>query len=78
VNEDVDLAIRSEGGSEQVVAEISFVSSPKIIAGANYHHTARRAPNLPLPGAPTVRGLDLSSPQGLTPVVYLFGGEIES
>jgi hypothetical protein len=28
-NEDVDLAIRSEGGSEQVAAGISFVSSPK-------------------------------------------------
>jgi hypothetical protein len=25
----VDLAIRSEGGSEQVTAEISFMSSPK-------------------------------------------------
>jgi hypothetical protein len=28
-NEDVDLAIRSEGGSEHVAAEISFMSSPK-------------------------------------------------
>jgi hypothetical protein len=28
-NEDVDLAIRSEGGSEQVVVVISFMSSPK-------------------------------------------------
>jgi hypothetical protein len=28
-NEDVDLAIRSEGGSEQVVAVISFMSSLK-------------------------------------------------
>jgi hypothetical protein len=27
--EDVDLSIRSEGGSEQVAAEISFMSSPK-------------------------------------------------
>jgi hypothetical protein len=28
-NEDVDLAIRSESGNEQVVAVIPFVSSPK-------------------------------------------------
>jgi hypothetical protein len=28
-NRNVDLAIRSEGSSEQVAAEISFVSSPK-------------------------------------------------
>jgi hypothetical protein len=28
-NEDADLTIRSESGSEQVAAEISFVSSPK-------------------------------------------------
>jgi hypothetical protein len=28
-NKDVDLAIRLEGGSEQVAAEISFVSSSK-------------------------------------------------
>jgi hypothetical protein len=40
-----DLANRSEGGSEQVVAEISFVSSPKMIAGANCHHATRRAPD---------------------------------
>jgi hypothetical protein len=37
-NVDVDLAIRSEGSSEQVAVEISFMSSPKKIAGANYHH----------------------------------------
>jgi hypothetical protein len=29
LNEDVDLAIRSEGGGEQIAAKISFVSSPK-------------------------------------------------
>jgi hypothetical protein len=28
-SEDVDLAIRSEGGSEQIAVGISFVSSPK-------------------------------------------------
>jgi hypothetical protein len=28
-NEDVDFVIRSEGGSEQVAAVISFMSSPK-------------------------------------------------
>jgi hypothetical protein len=31
-SEDIDLTIRSEGGSEQVVAEISFMSSPERIA----------------------------------------------
>jgi hypothetical protein len=34
-NEEVDLATRSEGGSEQVAVEISFVSSSKMIAGVN-------------------------------------------
>jgi hypothetical protein len=46
-NEDVDLAIRSEGGSEQIAAEISFMPSRKIIAGANYHHATRRARDHP-------------------------------
>jgi hypothetical protein len=32
-NENVDLTIRSEGGSEQVAAEISFVSLPKMSPG---------------------------------------------
>jgi DNA repair exonuclease SbcCD ATPase subunit len=39
-NEDVDLAIRSESGGEQVAAEISFVLSLKMITGANFHHAA--------------------------------------
>jgi hypothetical protein len=42
-------------------------SSPKMIAGANYHRATRRAPNLPQPGTPTVRCLDLHSPQGCQP-----------
>jgi hypothetical protein len=46
-NKDVDLAIRSEGGGEQVATEISFLSSLKIIAGANCHHAARRTLNHP-------------------------------
>jgi hypothetical protein len=54
-NEDIDLSIRSKGSGEQVAAKISFVSSPKMIAGANCHDATRRAPNLPLPGALTVR-----------------------
>jgi hypothetical protein len=54
-NEDVDLAIRSKSGGEQVAAEISFVSLLKMIAEANCHHAARRACDLPLPGAPIVR-----------------------
>jgi hypothetical protein len=37
-NEDVDLTIRSESGAEQVAAEISFMSSSKMIAGVNCHH----------------------------------------
>jgi hypothetical protein len=45
--EDVNLAIRLEGGSEQVAAIISFVSSPKMIAGANCHHAARRTHDHP-------------------------------
>jgi hypothetical protein len=54
-NEDVDLAIRSKSGGEQVAAEISFVSLLKMIAEANCHHAARRACDLPLPGTPIVR-----------------------
>jgi hypothetical protein len=54
-NEDINLSIRSKGSSEQVAAKISFVPSPMMIAGANCHHATRRAPNLPLPGALTVR-----------------------
>jgi hypothetical protein len=36
-----------------------------MVAGANCHHATRRAPNLPLLGALTVRGLGLNSPQGV-------------
>jgi hypothetical protein len=46
-NVDVVLAIRSEGSSEQVAVEISFMSSPKKIARANYHHAARRTRDHP-------------------------------
>jgi hypothetical protein len=53
-NEDVDLAIRSEGGSKQVVVEISFMSlsktSPDRTAITLHEELA-----IPLPGAPTVR-----------------------
>jgi hypothetical protein len=42
-DKDGDLAIRSEGGSGQVAAEISFMSLPKMIAGANCHRATRRA-----------------------------------
>jgi hypothetical protein len=31
------------------------------------HRATRRAPNLPLLGVPTVRGLGLNSPQGVNP-----------
>jgi hypothetical protein len=47
LNEDVDLAIKLEGGSEQVTAKISFLSSPKMIAGANCHRATRRARDHP-------------------------------
>jgi hypothetical protein len=40
-NEDADLATTSDGSNEQVVVKISFVSSPKRIAGANCNHAAR-------------------------------------
>jgi hypothetical protein len=63
-NEDADPMIRSEGGSEQVAMEISFMSPPKMIGEANCHCVTQRAPNLPLLGAPTVRDLGLSSPKG--------------
>jgi hypothetical protein len=46
-NENVDRAIRSEGSSEQVATEKSFMSSPKIIAGANCHRATRRARDHP-------------------------------
>jgi hypothetical protein len=41
----------------------SFMSSSKLIAWANYHHAAR-TPDLPLPGAPTVRWWDPDSLRG--------------
>jgi hypothetical protein len=47
LKKNVDLAIRSEGGDEQVATEISFMLSPKMIAGANCHHAARRARDHP-------------------------------
>jgi hypothetical protein len=72
------ITIKSESGSEQVVVDISFMSSPKIITGAKCHHATRRAPNLPLPGALTVRGRSEQPKGGITLVVYLFGGEIRS
>jgi hypothetical protein len=40
------LAIRSES-SELVTVEISFVSSPKRVAGVNSHHATRRAHDHP-------------------------------
>jgi hypothetical protein len=55
LSENVDLSIKSEGGREQVAAEKSFVLSPKMIAGTNCHHAARRGRDLLLPGTPTVR-----------------------
>jgi hypothetical protein len=77
-NEDVDLAIRSEGGNEQVAAGISFVSSPKRSSG----RTAI-ALHEELPITPTWRAnchmVRSGQPTGvLIPVVYLFGREIKS
>jgi hypothetical protein len=46
-NKDIDLAIRSEGGSEQVAVETSFMSSSKMIAGVNCHHATPRARDHP-------------------------------
>jgi hypothetical protein len=46
-NEDANLAVRSDGGSEQVAVEISFMSSRKIITGANCHHATQRARDHP-------------------------------
>jgi hypothetical protein len=75
LNEDVDLAIRSKGGSEQVAVEISFMSSrkrsPKRAAVALHEEIAI---------APTWRAncqmVRSGQPTGvLIPVVYLFGGE---
>jgi hypothetical protein len=77
-NEDVDLAIRLEGGSEQVAAEISLVLSPK-------RSLERAAITLheELAITPTWRAnyqmVRSGQPMGvLIPVVYLFGGEIGS
>jgi hypothetical protein len=61
------LAIRSEGGSEQVVAEISFVSSSKMITRANCHHVHEKLPNMHLPRTQPIRGLDMSSSRGVNP-----------
>jgi hypothetical protein len=47
LNEHVDPAIRLEGDSELAAAEISFVSSPNMISGANCYHAARRVRDHP-------------------------------
>jgi hypothetical protein len=77
-NKDVDLAIRSEGVSEQVAAEISFVSSPK-------RSPERAAITLleELAITPTWRAncqmVRSGQPTGvLIPVIQLFGGGIVS
>jgi hypothetical protein len=62
--EDASLAIRTEDGSEQVATEISFMSSPKIITGANCHRVTRRARDHPYLVRQLLDGLDLSSPHG--------------
>jgi hypothetical protein len=74
-NEDADLTITSESGSEQVATEISFVSPPK-------RSPERTAITLheELATPPTWRAncqmLRSGQPTGvLIPVVYLFGGE---
>jgi hypothetical protein len=70
-NDDTDVTIRLEGGSEQVAAEISFVSSLKMIIGASCHHATRKAPDLPLLGEPTAKGLGRSSPKGGQPILFV-------
>jgi hypothetical protein len=52
-NEDADLAIRSEGGGEQVAAMESSVSSPKTTPGRTSISYTKSSQS-PLPGAPTV------------------------
>jgi hypothetical protein len=73
-NENVDLAIRSEGGSEQVAAGASLVSSPERTAITLQEELAI---------TPTWRAncqmVRSGRPTGvLFPVVYLFDGEIKS
>jgi hypothetical protein len=76
--EDVDLAIRSDGGSEQVVAGISFVLSLKRSSGRTaitLHEELAITPTWRV-NCEMVRS---GQPTGvLIPVVYLFGGEIRS
>jgi hypothetical protein len=45
-NEDVDLAIKSEGGGEEVAVEEVFRAVTKNDAGSG-HHAAQRVPDLP-------------------------------
>jgi hypothetical protein len=48
IQRDVDLAIRSEGGGEQVAVEMSILRVvTEEVAGANCHHAARRARDHP-------------------------------
>jgi hypothetical protein len=75
-NEDVDVAITSEGSGEQIAAGVSFVSLPK-------RSPERAAITLheELVITPTWRAkcqmVRSGQPTGvLMPVVYLFGGEI--
>jgi hypothetical protein len=77
-NEDTDLAIRSEGGSEQVAEEISFVSSQKMTLGRT---AIALHEELPITLTWRANYQMLRSEQstgGSTLVVYLFGGEIRS
>jgi hypothetical protein len=75
-NEDVDLTIRSEVGSGQVAAGISFVSSPKRSpkrTAITLHEELAITPTWRV-NCQMVRS---GQPTGvLIPVVSLFGGEI--
>jgi quinolinate synthase len=71
-NEDVDVAITSEGSGEQIAAGVSFVSLPERAAITLHEElvitpTWRAKCQMVRSGQPT--GV-------LMPVVYLFGGEI--
>jgi hypothetical protein len=77
-NEDVDLAIRSDGGSEQVAAGISFVSSPKRPPG-RAAITLHEELTMPPTWRANCQMVRSGQPTGvLIPVVSLFGGEIRS
>jgi hypothetical protein len=77
-NEDTDLVIRSEGGSEQVAAEISFVSSPKMTLGRTAIALREELPITLTWHANCQRLRSEQSTGGSTLVVYLFGREIRS